>query len=302
MDTQTFISGFKDKTGRLPTQVELSKELGISSQKAVVALLRAIGPGMLKPAIVEPNCDDSIKADGIQIGLYVIAALTFGLSVYFTGLWFMSMFNFIIAGTISVSMVSFMVLSPQAAMRVKGFVKLPLWGAFTIALIFSMGSTVAGQYNKLSENVDIESTAQRAEFSILRVEEEDLIEALSVYRDQQEYHQRTLERLTETAEDRIKNQAYAATERNKVAELTIRIEESRQRLNVVRDELRVEIRDGNIGVTEERKDFFSWIANLLGLTRAQAEFLIAALPAVFIDVIAALSLNLALRQRSVSKI
>jgi hypothetical protein len=301
VDVQTHITNFKDSTGRLPTQVELSKELGLTPQKAVAELLKYLKPTSTVPSPKEPSelsssTEKRRTGDWLQLGLYAIAALTFILSVYFTGLWFTSMFNLLIAGAISISMVSYMVLSPQAAMKVKGLVKVPLWGSFLIALVFSMGSTVAGQYNKLTENVDIESSAQRAELSILRSEEQGIIEAISVYRDQQEYHQRTLETLTGTAEDRIENQAYAATERNKVADLIELILEREERLNVVRGEIRNELQEGNVGVVAKRDDLFSWLAALLGLSRAQVEFLVTALPAIFIDIIAALSLNLAIRQ------
>lgn len=300
MDAQGFIANFKGSTGRLPSQVELSKELGLTPQLAVKELLRAV---KFDTGWVD-NKEMTIHGkgvDGLQIGLYAIAALTFVLSVYFTGLWFMSMFGLFIAGAISISMVSYMVLSPQAAMRVKGLVQLPLWLTFGIALLFSMGSTVAGQYNQLTKSIDIENPAQRAVFSILKAEEQDLIEAISVDRDQQAYHQRTLESLASTAEDRMDNYQYVTTERNKVSMLASSIEDREERLNVVRDELRAEIRQGNIGVTVERDDFFGWLAILLGLGRDQVEFLIAALPAVFIDIIAALSLNLAIRQRSLNQ-
>jgi hypothetical protein len=58
---------------------------------------------------------------------------------------------------------------------VKGFVKIPLWATFGIALVFSMGSTIAGQYNKLTEAVDVSEVNDRATVDLLRAEERDLL-------------------------------------------------------------------------------------------------------------------------------
>lgn len=297
---QDWIAKFKESTGRLPSQVEMSKKLGISPQKAVSELMAYLKPVV----IVEPGNESLSHAEikepvaprtgFLAVGLFVVAAITFVLSIYFTALWFSSMFNLAIAGAISVSMVSYMVLSPQVAASVRGVVKLPLWVSFTIALVFSMGSTVAGQYNQLTESVDFEAVSERAVLDILRAEENELLGAIQTAREQQAYHQETLEKLTGTAEERMENQAYAATERFKVMELADQIEAREARLIEVREEILSEIQSGNIGVTEERSDFYSWLAVLFGITREQMEFWIAALPAVFIDIIAALSLNLAL--------
>jgi hypothetical protein len=301
MDPQAFIASFAKKHGRTPTHLEVSRELGLSQPLAVKELMQFLKKESSPPTPQESSSetDKPGRRNWLRLGLYLIAAITFILSVYFTGLWFMSMFGLFIAGAISISMVSYMVLSPQAAMRVVGAIKLPLWLTFGIALIFSMGSTVAGQYNKLTENVDLFHVSERATLDLLKTEEQQLVDGLVTYRDQQDFHQRTLESLTSTAEDRMDNYQYAATERNKVAELTQLIGEREERLAAVREEILFEIKKGNIGVTEERADFYSWLASLLGLTRAQVEFLIAALPAIFIDIIAALSLNLAIRLKDV---
>lgn len=301
-ESAEFITRFRESTGRLPSQVELSKQLGISPQKAVSALIDYTAPEATSEPVSREEIAPARRAgrDFLSIGLFLVAAITFLLSIYFTALWFTSMFGLLVAGAISVSMISYMVLSPQVARSVKGVVKLPLWVSFTIALVFSMGSTVAGQYNQLTESVDVESVSERAVLDSLRTEESELLRAIQTDREQQAFHQKTLEELSATAEDRMENWSYISTERNKVAELAQQIEERQDRVRKVREQIRSEIESGNIGVTEERDDFYSWLAGLLGLTREQMEFWISALPAVFIDIIAALSLNLAIRQRSVS--
>ena len=294
VSTEQFITDFKKKTGRLPSQVEISKELGLSTDKAVAALMAYIGTKKSETSTQERPHVPKSRVSVLQVGLFAVALCTFSLSVYFTGLWFLTMFSFPVAGTISISMVGYMVLSPQVADRVKGVVKVPLWATFGIALVFSMGSTVAGQYNQLTETVDVGQVNDRALLDSLRAEEEELLAAIAVDREQQLFHQQTLERLTQTAEDRMANANFAFTERAKVDELASDIEFKQTRLAEVRELIRAELQTGSTGATVERVDFYSWLGGFVGMNRSQMEFLISALPAIFIDIIAALSLNLAL--------
>lgn len=291
MNPQEYIATFKEKSGRLPSQVELSRALNIPADAALKTLIAASRKNGHAPVEQQKK---KAKVNLIVVGLFFISSLTFMLSIYFTGLWFLSMFNLWIAGAISVSMVSYMVLSPQAAMYVKGVVKVPLWSTFLIALVFSMGSTIAGQYNKLTEAVNVEEVNERALLAVLRAEEEQLVMSIEEDRAQREFHQRTIEQLSQTAEDRIENSVYIRTERNMIDELGNEIFGNQERLREVRSEIATELQRGTTGATVERADFYAWIASLIGAARAGVEFWVSVLPAVFIDIIAALSLNLAI--------
>ena len=59
----------------------------------------------------------------------------------------------------------------------------------------------------------------------------------------------------------------------------------------VRDERNTMLNDG---VAPERDDFYTFISKLVDKDKSMVEFFIAVLPAIFIDVISALCLNLAL--------
>lgn len=292
MEPKEYVLNFRKQHGRFPSQVEVSKALGVSPQAAIRAL---VGQAQLPRDGVEgvPEKRTGVKT-ALAIGLFLISGLTFVLSVYFTSLWFSTMFNLFIAGAISVSMVLYMVLSPQAGEHVKGFVKFPLWATFIIALVFSMGSTVAGQYNKLTENVDMAQVTDRAYLDLLRKQEADLETAIAADLESQRAYQDSVERLSATEESRIANSGYIRTERNMVNILAATITKNREALAGVRQSITEELLTGNVGVTEERADFYSWMAELFNVDRATMEFVIAAFPAVFIDIIAALSLNLAL--------
>lgn len=300
METQEYISTFKEKTGRLPSQVELSKELGLSPSSAITALMNNLD--MPTPPKKEEKATKKHQPNFLVVGMFTISGITFILSIYFTGIWFLSMFNIFIAGMISVSMVSYMVLSPQVVQHVPTLVKIPLWTTFGIALVFSMGSTIAGQYNQIVENVDVESVNERLGLTILQQEEQDLATSIEVDQEQRAFHQRTLESLSRTPEERIENSVYIRTERNMINELGFEILQKQERLTEVRAQILLELSQGNIGATIERSDFYGWFSQLLMFERSFTEFLVSALPAIFIDIIAALSLNIALGLRNASKI
>lgn len=298
MTPAEYIPKFKERHGRIPSQVELSKALGLGPETAMKALMVFSRGEPVQHSEPQHNVETrNVPQLLIVVGLLCISALTFVLSVYFTALWFTQMFSIGIAGVISVAMVSYMVLSPQAALFVRGVVKVPLWATFGIALVFSMGSTVAGQYNQLTESVDVTAVTDRALLELLREQEDDLRSGIEEMREQQRFHQDTLESLSQTAEDRKENSSYIWTERNKVAELRSAIDADQERLASVQAEIRAELAEGNIGATEERDDFYTWVGGIVGMERSRMEFLVSALPAVFIDIIAALSLNLALSMR-----
>ena len=285
-----FIDNFRENTGRLPSQVELSKQLKLSATDAVKILLQY---SKEPPKHVKALRKFS-KVTALRVVLIMVSLFTFILSIYFTGLWFKSMFNIFIAGLISVSMVSYMVISPQVTPYIKGIVKIPLWATFMIALLFSMGSTVAGQYNKITDGVDVTSVNDRTTYSILLREEHEKVQKILDLKEEKKFHEKTLQSLASNAEDRKGNSAYIRTERNKVAEYNDFIEEEENRLLEIRSNIKEELKKGTVAVTEERKDFYSWVADLLGMDKNIVEFWIAVLPAVFIDIISALCLNLAL--------
>lgn len=294
MGHQEYIRNFRENTGRLPSQVELSKALKISSQAAIKLLMEATRITE-KPKTVEEKPKVRVtKVTVLKGGLFLVSGFTFILSVYFTGLWFRTMFHFIVAGLISVSMVTYMVLSPQVVRYATGFVKVPLFLSFLIALVFSMGSTIAGQYDKLSASVDLKGAQDRTVYDLLLQEERDLVAAIEEYRAEKAFHMETMQNLGNTEEKRKENYGYISTERRKVEEYNTKIAEAEAKLSQVREELKEEALGGNTGVVEEQDDFFTWISGILRADKTMVQFWIYTLPAVFIDAIAAICLNLAL--------
>lgn len=302
MEANTFITQFKQRTGRLPSQVELTKELKISPDKAVrelVAYTRGPKdpPKKSKTVPNKPPKNASVlgtpdkkdySAIFLRVVLSLLALMSFTLSVYFTALWFIGKFHWVISGLISLSMVLFMVISPQTIRYIDNrLVRLVVYISFLIALCFSMGSTISGQYNMTTKN--IEASPDRAAVNdLLTIQSTELLMLIKEAQADKVVHQETLRQLSETVESRTENWQSVATERNKIDAFDERIDSLRLELKGIRD------KQLDNGLIEEERDFYLFISELLGIEKQTVEFWVSALPAVFIDIISALCLNLAL--------
>jgi len=286
MTTREFINSFKSTHGRLPSQVELTRELKISPQVALRALIQYVEPVQEKSASAPLQKDRIVPL--LRGLLVLLSAMAFTLSVYFTGLWFYGKFSYFISGLISLSMVLFMVISPQTVRYVKPwYTKAIIAISFVIALVFSMGSTIAGQYNKVTERIELEPDKSYI-FNQLTTSEDEIQQLINEAQEDKVVHQTSITLLSSTEDSRVKNWQSIATERKYIDSFDNRIDELRTELKSVRS--------GQIdnGIIEEKRDFYLFISGVTGMEKSFVEFLISALPAVFIDIISALCLNLAL--------
>lgn len=293
MTTKEFIDNFKENTGRLPSYVELSKALKLSAATATQELIRYTRvevPKVREKAIVSQE-KRNLTVSMLRGFLILLSAMAFTLSVYFTGLWFSGRFHIIISGLISLTMVMvmFMVISPQVLRFVNSwFVKAIVILSFCIALLFSMGSTIAGQYQKTTERIEMEPDKSFI-FNQLTNNEQEVQELIEDAQRDKEVHQETIRNLSTTEEARKENWQSIATERKYIASFDERIDSLREELKSVRND------QVDNGIIEEKRDFYIFIAELMKIEdKSLVEFVISALPAVFIDIISALCLNLAL--------
>lgn len=280
-----------DDVGRLPTNEELARLARVSVGKAFVALDDYKNKmGDTSDDVVSSFLGSQYKEplNYLTIALYILASVTYLLSLYFTGLWFKSMFHIVVASAISFSMVTYMVLAPSLIK--KGY-RLIIGFTFLVALFFSMGSTVAGQYNKTIANNETQETNNTDIFLILDTRELEALEYIEDIKKDKIVHETTILTLSK---DRIKNQAYISTERNKIAEYNGKIEEQHLILNNIRAE-KAELLTEGIKTVKEI-DFYSMLSTLFGIKRTVLQFWVQALPAIFIDIISALCFNLAIKR------
>jgi hypothetical protein len=217
--------------GRVPTNEELARLARVSVGKAFVSLEEYKNlMGDNSNDVVESflPSDKKIKPNYLTVMLFILSGATYLLSLYFTGLWFKSMFHIAIASAISFSMVTYMVIAPSLIK--KGYT-LIIGSTFLLALFFSMGSTIAGQYNKTMENVESNETNTTDIFLLLDTRELEALEYIKDIKKDKEVHETTI---LELSKERIKNQAYVATERNKIAKYNGDIENQKEVLKNIR--------------------------------------------------------------------
>jgi len=283
---------------RLPKAEELATALRVSERTALhelasfKAMHKKIDPVTSSTQKTVKKVPRKAKKNYIVLilkaFLILLSAMAFCLSVYFTGLWFSGRFPLWVAGAISLTMVLFMVIAPQTMRFIKNkLIKGVVLLSFSVALVFSMGSTIAGQYNKSTEIIE-NSIDRSFIYNQLVDNKKEVQELIDEAQEDKKIHQETLRMLSGSQEDRLKNWQSIATERKYISNYDQRIDQLRVELSNVRGE---QVSNGNI---EEKRDFYLFVSGLTGMEKSFTEFLISALPAIFIDIISALCLNLAL--------
>lgn len=269
---------------------ELRRELGRDPQPEEVARKYRIplskAQGLLAQRVIEPKIK-SIPVLSIEksiLGVLTIGSYT--LSLYFTALWFLGKFHIVISVLISFVMVTYMITAPHFS-RDKSFsLRLIIWLTFLIAMVFSMGSTIAGQYNQ-------------GESSILNIvinTEQEIIEQIKQTEREKEIHVLTLEQLSGSEEKRKENWQSIATERRYIDQFNGRLDILRSELKESRESKKKEIKSG--AVTNR---FELWVSSLFNIDAELTRFWISALPAVFIDVISATCFSLLMKKPGASK-
>lgn len=289
MNRQEYIRNFKEKNKRLPTKEEIATALKISERTAMHELAQYLSTVKeVKQQATVKNAKENRSVVLIRIAMFTLSAMAFTLSVYFTGLWFIGRFNLFISGMISLTMVLFMVVAPQTLRFVSNpVVKFIVSVSFLIAIVFSMGSTIAGQYQK--STLVMESAIDKSYvFNQLASNEDEVKQLISDAQKDKAIHQQTLEQLSATKEDRLSNWQQIATERKYIESFDSRIDSLRAELKDTREKV---IDNGTV---EEKRDFYFFISGITGIKKSMVEFIISSLPSVFIDIVSALCLNLAL--------
>ena len=276
------ISKLEKNLGRLPRPDEIKSLLDINYEEAS-KLIKEYIQNKKKP---------KLKKFNLLVVLFLfISLVSFLLSLYFTGLWFNDYFIKPIAYGLSLTMVLYMVIAPQVFGKIKEadlFVKI----TFLLALIFSMGSTIAGQYNKATIQNNIK-TNDTYIIDTYKANEQEIIKKIELLESEKEPHQKLLDQFSSDIELRTEKWGAYITEKEAVENLNIQIKEKENDLKNIREKIILEIQEGN--KFQEREDFFSFIAKLTGNDRSIIELIISILPAIFLDLISPLSAYIATR-------
>jgi hypothetical protein len=227
-----------------------------------------------------------------------------GMSCYYTTVWLLEFLPWFLAFLLSFLMIIFAVLSVQVALILShtlGRVKLILIPMFSIlwlvVTVFSMGSTVAGQYNinmsSYEQDAQIDGTLQIDQIQL------EVIQS-NVSLTENELKARQKDR--DTMLDSLSAMEMGSDEYNtiwwRMNSINGRINELVAELRTYREQYSIAVSDSGalFTRTEEKKivDFYSWLSGLFGVRREQVQFWSSVFPAIFIDLIAPIGVATAL--------
>ena len=170
-----------------------------------------------------------------------------------------------------------------------------------IILFFSMGSTIAGQYNQrmakiihVTENTD---NSIHLKYSRLITQENELISKIEVHNKELEPIQKILNGFNN--ETRVSQYEIWWNTDEQKKEIENKIKQAEDDLKNIREKIDsfLSSNKNSTEVSREKivkKDFYTWVSGIFGYDPSLFQFIISVFPAVFIDIMAAVALALGL--------
>lgn len=251
----------------------------------------------------------------IKTIMAVIGAGAVCLSVYYTGIWLSEFLPFFLAYLLSAIMVAFSVIAFEVIIILFQNKQYSIIILFTIlwavVLIFSMVSTVAGQYNQrmvkeITEvKQDTETAHKRMSYNIYEEEEKEILKNIERKEKELIPFQNIMSDF-ETIEDREKNKWLYWNTHEKIKSINEDIKKYGVELKKVREKkkdfLKNELTAGAVEDTYIKKDsFYIWLSEIFNWDSKHIEFWLSVFPAVFIDLIAPLAIAISMFLRRKEK-
>ncbi len=256
------------------------------------------GPVKLQPGIKVYEAVKTWILRSIALFTSMSCAIT---SVYFSNIWFRDSQPGIIAIIMSLSVVATLTVAPELAVslaRKRKFVTaVAIVLISLVATAFSMSSTIGGIYNartiriaesEIESAVDTDSMAAGAEVDLLKEKINRLSRSMETDQGAVSSYQQAIDKALENGADPASKEIQllvanrnGAVARVKSGEAAISGAEGRM-AELLGSSARFE-QEASKNV---RLDFASWLGGRFGLNPDQMEFILAAFPAIFIDLIA----------------
>lgn len=240
----------------------------------------------------------------IRILMGAISIGAVGYSCYFTTIWlsevwpiFVAVGLSIIMGIFAVSIIQVVILILEIQNRWK-WVLLPVIGVMWLStIIFSMGATVAGQYNsRMQQNVQqITKSTKTIKDQLLITQKQNEIktiqEELTARQKDRDSMLMSLNKINELpVAERVKqndlyNQIWARMNgiNGRINQLTLDLQKARSDLaKMASDTAQVSVQQQ----LKQIKPFYTWIGELFAVKPDQVQFWTAIFPAIFLDILA----------------
>jgi hypothetical protein len=328
-DVKQTIKNLILKLGRFPKISELATELNVAQYRAQQIFASLVQDGFLiragnwyrlseapnKPEKIE-NKDVLSKQDfsiaiirAIMAFIGICAAF---MSVYYTAIWMIEFLPFFLAVLLSLIMIGFSVIIFEvlilffSSQIIVSWLKWPISCFFLLLWMvvasFSMGTTVAGQYNRhvaLKKEIEIQNISEAVSNKKLMLIQERKMDLKKRIADQR--------MLLEKAQNSIQNvdsieiraqygkvwyvtQDLISTIQKNLDQLLVELENQREKERALLDSGAV----GVLSFNNEVPDFYSWIAHLFRSSRDSIQFWSSLFPAIFIDLISPIAIAIAM--------
>jgi len=284
---------------------------------ASTVLEQEAGP-IIEPAVIKAPEPVVIKApepvtariiDVRKIALRVVALFTSAscatTSVYFSFLWFRASQPGIIASIMSVTVVATLTVAPEMAQTLAAnkryLTSLAVALVAAVAMLFSMSSTIGGIYNARTAQIElatgldtdrVSDEASKAKADIIKGSLGRLSKSMATDQSAVSSYQLQIDASLASGESPT-SRIMATLVANRNAAIT-RVRDGEVKLsNLESDLLSITARSIGAETRIVRADFAAWLGDRFGLGADQMEFILAAFPAVFIDVISPVMLVVA---------
>ena len=271
-----------------------------------------IEPAAIKPEPVVIKAPEPVTARIIDVrktALRVVALFTSAscatTSVYFSFLWFRASQPGIIASIMSVTVVATLTVAPEMAQTLvasrRYLTSLAVALVAAVAMLFSMSSTIGGIYNARTAKIElatgldtdrVSDEASKAKADIIKGSLGRLSKSMATDQSAVSSYQLQIDASLASGESPT-SRIMATLVANRNAAIT-RVRDGEVKLsNLESDLLSITARSISAETRIVRADFAAWLGDRFGLGADQMEFILAAFPAVFIDVISPVMLVVA---------
>jgi hypothetical protein len=246
----------------------------------------------------------------IRGAMLLVSGVAVWISIYFSRLWLLSFLSPFRALALAGVMVLYATVAPQIIGVILGHRTIGRWLSIGLigltalmVMVFSMTSTVAGQYAgfALTEAEGIqESAAQTVSIARADLITDQITEVRRRIEDKQEEIDAVQVLLKEfdTLEKRTENWTFYLTTMGDLERLGEDMAGLQDELRELRERQAELITEETVGVVEsarfETRTFYQWLGGLLSAAPDRVQFWLSMFPAVFVDIIAPLALAIAL--------
>ena len=285
--------------------------------EAIIRRTTKPAPVPARPKKNKIDKEGSVYGVPVYIIQAVMAVIGIGasiISVYYTTIWLLEFLPAAFALLLSGIMVGFCVTAFETVIlfmsgyvtegRVtKVVISLGFIFLWLVVTAFSIMSTVAGQYNRHVDNLREYSkqgaSVAHSQWLILQEQKTELQSRLSEYREQMKVLNNIMKSMGDLESRSGNNKVWHETQfrlqnvGKQMSGLSIELDKVREK---EREQISESRKTGAVlhGSAEDIPDFYGWMSKVTGADRDKVQFWMSLFPAVFVDIIAPVSLAIAL--------